>query len=1526
MANVHSTVKRPILAGVFLATAAAAGVLLAPAPASGADEAACTSTYCFSNLLIDESDQRDDYTCFDRVRFVDRFTWNGHAWALVNASNDLLLYDLQDLGRGMIDRGGYGLGQNCVVSEPPRGTITGPEPAGAELQGPGAQAPEVVNAFDFLDTYSVCQSYGSGGCRFAFLNYAHDAKGGFAIDLGSPTASQPALADYWKYPDIYFGATWGMGGNQYVAAKGFPDAASAGCPSDATGAAWGIYRISAGATPSFTFMQCAPTGFAPRYSKQASDLLFFFDGSNVRVWGLDTATGMPYDEAAGSGIPGYGESAVNIDGQGYTGASGSVLMLVTNVRGSQDTARLYEVYGPGTSATVTHRYTFPEAPGFDPPTIKGWFSGSINRAPTGSYLFLERSLQNNSLYAAHLLFDITDPTNPVILDGGYDGYWNDVNSDFNQAGADPDDAFDWSTIFSFDGSEFLMLRKYMMARFQYGGPPVPTADLEIQPPVAFPGDTITLKDRSTSADGVALWITQADGTPVAGQYVPPSYDLNPPTADVVWNTAADMAFEPSCAPSAPGPYTAHVEIIPAGEGDRMDRVIPFQCKPGVTLTVSPATAMTGETVTLKGTVDGGIPVQWKWKVTDPANTVTESTSQGNGTGTASFPVSITQAGQWTFELTAVYQHTVGGTPWEAVATPVVRTYSSVAPVLDVVPGAPGPNDDVVLKGDQSLLGAGLTVTYTYTLNGNVECSGTFDSDTDTVPDCPVGQLAVGSYTAELTLDPGDGTPPVSAEATFTVTDLAININPSNPERGELVTFTTNGGSWAGVWDFGGTGCTGFSQIYECDPENNPYCTALPPQYKYATEGTKTVTFTPLDGTPVTATLTVQPTGSCSGGVTCTYSISPALFTVPSDGGSYSLRITASSAACSWSAQSLSSWIRVTPSSGSGTRTLSVVVSANTGAYREGTIRVIAGQTYTITVKQAAGATCDPIDAQFTWSPDRDTFGVGERVHFTDTSSGVASRRWEVFQEGYLLPGSSGEKDFYWTPASPGNYSVKLTVYNECQASDVKEVAFTVTEEIPSSLLFVSGAAHAPGLEGTLWRTDVNLFNPSPTEALQVELQLLPFGADNSDPQYTKPYLVSPLRTKSIQDVVKTLWPGVDQLSASVGVNLSGSSVPVVTARTYNLTDQGTYGSFIPMFSQPVVAGDAPVLGGLRADGDFRTNVLVTNLTGEPIGDVVIQIYDASGVLKGTTGARLLPPYSTVQFVKVGNGLNLPLFSIRVTAPASQVTVSASVVENLTGDSVLVIPNATDETDLYLPGLAHVPGKHGTFWRSDLAFTNPAGASANLRFNLHLWRQNVKTGAIETAETGMITLAPGQSLRFEDVLGPGGNIFPGAAEEDTVLGYCRVEVAAGSAAPLVQAQTYTSGDGGGAYGQGVAAYGAAELLETGEVGHVAGISNAAEDGVGFRSNLGFLCTGSGNCVLGLTVYDASGTVLAQRNDVVIEPGKYIQSAVTTLLPDLAGQDVFGTLAVEVLGGGPVAAYATIVDNETNDGIFVPVLKH
>jgi hypothetical protein len=100
----------------------------------------------------------------------------------------------------------------------------------------------------------------------------------------------------------------------------------------------------------------------------------------------------------------------------------------------------------------------------------------------------------------------------------------------------------------------------------------------------------------------------------------------------------------------------------------------------------------------------------------------------------------------------------------------------------------------------------------------------------------------------------------------------------------------------------------------------------------------------------------------AGGGLCSIVLSPTSVTAGASGGSTTITITTSSA-CNWAAISNDAFIVLTtPSSGSGSGSLTFSVAANTAAARTGTV-TISGQT--ITVSQAAGtASSNSVVASF----------------------------------------------------------------------------------------------------------------------------------------------------------------------------------------------------------------------------------------------------------------------------------------------------------------------------------------------------------------------------------------------------------------------------------------------------------------------------------------------------------------------------------------------------------------------------------
>ena len=130
--------------------------------------------------------------------------------------------------------------------------------------------------------------------------------------------------------------------------------------------------------------------------------------------------------------------------------------------------------------------------------------------------------------------------------------------------------------------------------------------------------------------------------------------------------------------------------------------------------------------------------------------------------------------------------------------------------------------------------------------------------------------------------------------------------------------------------------------------------------------------------------------------------------------------------------------------------------------------------------------------------------------------------------------------------------------------------------------------------------------------------------------------------------------------------------------------------------------------------------------------------------------------------------------------------------------------------------------------------------------------------------------------------------------------------------------------GGTYGLNLQAFGSDDLLEPGETGYIAGVSNSDDPSVGFRTNMGFLNTDRyGWTGLRVTMYNLDGTLAAEPYEFDIAPGKLLQFDIFKRF-GLRNITMTASVKIEVLNGGGMAVYATEIDNRTQDSIFIPAL--
>jgi hypothetical protein len=218
----------------------------------------------------------------------------------------------------------------------------------------------------------------------------------------------------------------------------------------------------------------------------------------------------------------------------------------------------------------------------------------------------------------------------------------------------------------------------------------------------------------------------------------------------------------------------------------------------------------------------------------------------------------------------------------------------------------------------------------------------------------------------------------------------------------------------------------------------------------------------------------------------------------------------------------------------------------------------------------------------------------------------------------------------------------------------------------------------------------------------------------------------------------------------------------------------------------------------------------------------------------------------------------------------------------------------------LPSSAHAPGAGGAFYTTTLTVANTGTTSASVTLKFLGHDKDGTAGA-----TSSQTLAPGISVTWPDVLG---TVF-GATND-----YGAILITAGTTSLNVVGQTSTPNPGGaGTFGQSVPALASADLVTTGSGKTIVAVSDDAS----FRTNLILTNAASIPVAVSLALRGADGTSLGSST-VQLLPLEMTQ--VSQVARTLAG-GVNVTNSTLVLttstSGGAFAAYASVIDNGTND---------
>ena len=411
--------------------------------------------------------------------------------------------------------------------------------------------------------------------------------------------------------------------------------------------------------------------------------------------------------------------------------------------------------------------------------------------------------------------------------------------------------------------------------------------------------------------------------------------------------------------------------------------------------------------------------------------------------------------------------------------------------------------------------------------------------------------------------------------------------------------------------------------------------------------------------------------------------------------------------------------------------------------------------------------------------------------------------------------------------------------------------------------FIAAVAHTPGANGTLFITDVRLFNRGSSPA-QITAIFTPTSADGRTHFDAVKLVIAPMQIVALDDVVQATM-----LSAGTGqLEVAGAADQVTaTSRTYTPSAVGTYGQFIPSANLTEAIGSAESISvpGLENSADFRSNIGFAEVAGVS-GEVHVRYYDANGtaVQDEVYG---IAPYSHAQTHVNANGEALRA-EVTIVGDA-RVLAYGSVVDNHSGDAVF-IPAARIRSG-YFPAI-HSPGALGTTWRTDVWVSNttpiPASADVNQR-------------SVNVPARGSVVI--------RDVLG---------VDARTVL------LVSPPAGVLITSRTYTTGSIG-TFGQFIPP--TTVVIHRGDApATLIGIESSPS----FRTNLGLMALAP--ATVRLIAWDARGSEV-WRSDVAAEGLTQFVLPVPVAV---------GRVTAEVIdGSGAVIPYASVVDNHSGDPIYI-----
>jgi len=442
--------------------------------------------------------------------------------------------------------------------------------------------------------------------------------------------------------------------------------------------------------------------------------------------------------------------------------------------------------------------------------------------------------------------------------------------------------------------------------------------------------------------------------------------------------------------------------------------------------------------------------------------------------------------------------------------------------------------------------------------------------------------------------------------------------------------------------------------------------------------------------------------------------------------------------------------------------------------------------------------------------------------------------------------------------------------------------------------WIPAVARTDGVGESVWRSDVGLLNrSSSTNAVHLRFH-------RGNQPLDREFEMAPGESLMIPDVVD--WFG---RSGSGPLQVFSSEALTVTSRTFNQSLEGTFGQSLDGVTATggLESGESAVLMQLREDDSTRSNIGILNQWRRS-ARVEVELYDGEGslVIRRT---RDIPAQQTAQlnrpFFKLGGRNDVESGYAVITVLSGQdVYVYGSVIDNATGDPTAIPMKIGSGADRqWIAAAAHGGGAHGSVWRTDVCLLNLSSDAISTEVTFH--RNNGETGSLP------VDLANGQQIVIGDIVAQVGSTGSGAVEINS------------DGNLLASSRTYNAGTEGtfGLFLDGVPPQAMA-----GE-GEDVWMSQLQQN-TAFRTNIGLVNSGDVEARVRILLYEPSGSELVSRWKT-LEPGTWMQ--LQEPFARLAGRSdiVSGSARVEVTSGSGVIAYASVIDNATNDGTAISMKR-